>query len=96
MTARTVDGYGPFRYRTLQFHFHEPSEHVINNQAHDLELHIVHSFEGRGNPEYNLAVLGVFFEEGPFNEDFEQLIHIGDAIDLGRLLGSGNCGLFYV
>lgn len=31
-----------FTMRGLQFHFHNPSEHTIDGQEFDLELHIVH------------------------------------------------------
>jgi carbonic anhydrase len=31
-----------FTTRGLQFHFHNPSEHTIDGQEFDLELHIVH------------------------------------------------------
>jgi carbonic anhydrase len=31
-----------FTMRGMQFHFHHPSEHTIDGQEFDLELHIVH------------------------------------------------------
>jgi carbonic anhydrase len=46
----------------LQFHFHHPSEHKLNDQSFDLECHFVHKSAQAG-----LAVLGVFFRPGAPN-----------------------------
>lgn len=46
----------------LQFHFHHPSEHKLNDQSFDLECHFVHKSAQNG-----LAVLGVFFRPGADN-----------------------------
>ena len=46
-------------YNSLQFHWHAPSEHQVNGEYFDLELHIVHSnADGSGN----LAVTGLLFK----------------------------------
>ena len=50
-------------YKLLQFHFHTPSEHTLNGQHYPMEVHLVHKNEATGN----LAVVGVFFEEGAEN-----------------------------
>ena len=50
-------------YKLLQFHFHTPSEHTLNGQHYPMEVHLVHKNEATGN----LAVIGVFFEEGTEN-----------------------------
>lgn len=42
----------------LQFHFHSPSEHTLDGQNMDLEMHIVHK---RHNGD-DLSVLAVFFD----------------------------------
>jgi len=52
----------------MQAHFHTPSEHVLSGIRYPLELHLVHK-----NAENQLAVLGIFFEEGdasPFIAEF--------------------------
>src|SRR4030095_11238188 len=46
----------------LQFHFHHPSEHKLNDRSFDLECHFVHKSAQNG-----LAVLGVFFRPGAAN-----------------------------
>jgi carbonic anhydrase len=42
----------------LQYHLHSPSEHTINGELFDLELHIVHK-DGNGNAA---AVIGILFD----------------------------------
>lgn len=51
------------RYKFLQMHFHAPSEHTLEGESFPLELHLVHRAEGTDN----LAVFGVFIEEGDEN-----------------------------
>jgi carbonic anhydrase len=46
-------------FESRQFHFHTPSEHLVNGQSYPLEMHIVHQ-----NEAGQRAVLGVFFEVG--------------------------------
>jgi carbonic anhydrase len=46
---------GTDAYSLLQFHFHAPSEHALNGQLFDAELHLVHR-----NAFGDLAVVGVF------------------------------------
>jgi carbonic anhydrase len=45
-----------------QFHFHAHSEHTVGGAASPLELHVVHRDDAG-----NLAVVGVFIEEGAAN-----------------------------
>lgn len=54
-----VDG---MTYSLLQFHFHHPSEHVVNGMPHAMEVHFVHKAENG-----SLAVIGVFFQPGADN-----------------------------
>lgn len=50
------------KYDLLQFHFHHPSEHLINGKPLDLECHFVHK-----SAAGDLAVVGVFFKSGARN-----------------------------
>jgi len=43
-------------YDLKQFHFHTPSEHMIDSKKHDMEMHLVHA-----NEKGELAVLGFIF-----------------------------------
>ena len=50
---------GGERYELVQFHFHSPSEHVVDGRGYDMELHLVHRSESG-----ELAVVGVFLQRG--------------------------------
>ncbi|GEM_PF-2550280 len=50
------------QFELVNIHFHAESEHAVNSELSDLEMHIVHSNETGG-----LTVLGVLIEEGEFN-----------------------------
>ncbi|KAG0085253.1 hypothetical protein BGZ92_009141, partial [Podila epicladia] len=62
------------KYNLIQFHFHTPSEHRVNNRHADAELHLVHR-----NPEdQTLAVVGVLLEVVAKNVrmfDFVNVLH---------------------
>lgn len=54
------------RFELAQFHFHAPSEHLVNGKHADAEMHLVHkAADGR------LAVVGVMLREGPHNAAFD-------------------------
>lgn len=61
----TVEGQ---TYELLQFHFHTPSEHTKNSKHSPMELHFVHK-----NADEELAVVGVFIEEGQANSEIEKI-----------------------
>jgi len=56
------------KYDLVQFHFHTLSEHTVNGQHYPMELHLVHA-----DADMNLAVLGVFIEEGEENAALEEV-----------------------
>lgn len=49
-------------YNLKQFHFHTPSEHTLNGQPADLEMHLVHQ-----SADNQLAVVGVMLKQGAEN-----------------------------
>jgi carbonic anhydrase len=66
-------------YNLVQFHFHHPSEHLVDGRAFEMELHLVHRSAkgglavvgtfitaGKGN-----TALGTFFEAMPHSEGIE-------------------------
>ena len=55
-------------YDLLQFHFHHPSEHLVEGRAAALEAHFVHKSTSGG-----LAVLGVMIVEGSANPVLEAI-----------------------
>lgn len=61
---------GKDRYELLQFHFHAPSEHTVNGQFADAELHLVHR-----NNLLDLAVVGVLVNVGsPVNAVIDEIL----------------------
>jgi len=58
------------RYDVLQFHYHAPSEHVIDGKSFPAEIHIVHK-----NADGNLAVVGILLKEGTDNSAFDSFIN---------------------
>lgn len=56
------------KYQLRQFHFHTPSEHTVEETAYAMELHLVHQ-----NQAGNLAVVGVFIDEGAENYFLQQI-----------------------
>lgn len=61
--------FGQDSYELLQFHFHTPSEHTLGGSSYPMEGHLVHK-----DTLGNLAVVGMFFEEGQANSFFQTLI----------------------
>jgi carbonic anhydrase len=60
---------GPDAFTLLQFHFHAAAEHTLDRRAFPVELHFVHR-NGAGQ----LAVVGVFIEEGAENPALTALL----------------------
>jgi len=56
--------------RVLQFHFHTPSENVVDGVSYPMEMHIVHA-----NTAGELTVIAVFIREGKANETFAAIIN---------------------
>ncbi|MCM3637251.1 carbonic anhydrase family protein [Sporosarcina luteola] len=89
-------------YKLAQFHFHTPSEHQINGQNMDMELHLVHQ-----DADGELAVLGLMIKEGKENEELaaiwdafpmketENDIELNETIDLHALLPSNQTTYSY-
>jgi len=55
-------------YELVQFHFHAPSEHLIDGKAFPMEAHFVHQAKSGA-----LGVLGVFLKPGKANAGFAAL-----------------------
>ena len=78
------------KYALLQFHFHTPSEHNINDKASAMELHLVHR-----NEAGQLAVVGVMLNQGNPNpliaEIWNQIPAVGDTNTVSdRLINASN------
>lgn len=58
-------------YKLKQLHFHTPSEHLINGQQFDLEIHLVHE-----DHNHSVAVIGIFVEIGSQSKEFQKIGNI--------------------
>lgn len=56
-------------YQLLQFHFHTPSEHLVDEQHFPLEMHLVHR-----SMDTTYLVIGMMFEKGEANEFLDKFI----------------------
>ena len=60
-------------YSAVQYHWHAQSEHTIEGQRFDLELHIVHApnkpYKVTNNNGFKYAVLGIIFDTENHNAD---------------------------
>jgi carbonic anhydrase len=64
-SAMTVGGKA---YKLLQFHFHTPSEHLVDGKRYPLEMHLVHKSD-----DGTLAVAGVMIAPGAANIALEEI-----------------------
>ncbi|MDP4097277.1 carbonic anhydrase family protein [Paenibacillus sp. P96] len=90
------------KFTLTQFHFHHPSEHQINGQNADMELHFVHKSENN-----RTAVLGILIENGSEHMAFESFwdnlptdetkktVELESAIDLTSLLPANLQSIHY-
>ena len=69
MPAGSKLGRGDKSYDLLQFHFHTPSEHLVEGKSFPMEVHFVHKNAETGA----LGVLGVFMTPGAPNKVFAGL-----------------------
>jgi carbonic anhydrase len=75
--------YDGTRYDLVQFHFHTPSEHLLDGVTYPMEMHLVHA--QHDHPEH-LLVVGVLFKEGKAHPLLGKLLndvpsHAGEHAD---------------
>ncbi len=56
------------RYELKQFHFHTPSEHLLDNRSYLMEVHFVHA-----NEKGELAVIGAFIGTGKSHPEYQRV-----------------------
>lgn len=76
-TVRAVvpEGAGKLRvkgvnYNLLQFHWHTPSEHLIDGRSVPLEMHLVHQADDGSE---SFLVVAVFLEKGPRHDELGKI-----------------------
>lgn len=70
-------------YDLLQVHFHTPSEHTIDGEHAQMEVHFVHQNKATGQ----LAVLGVLVKPGAANQQLENILHEQSGDDYDHRIG---------
>lgn len=63
-------------YDFKQFHFHTPSEHLIDGVTYPMELHMVHVLQQPGNNKPVYLVIGLLFKEGKENPFLNKFFNI--------------------
>jgi carbonic anhydrase len=67
-------GYEGRLYDLKQFHFHTPSEHLIDGVTYPMELHIVHTLKQEGSQTPVYLVIGLLFKEGKTNPFLDKFL----------------------
>lgn len=62
-------------YDFKQFHFHTPSEHLIDGITYPMEMHMVHVLKQEGNQTPVYLVVGLLFKEGKANPFLDKFIN---------------------
>ena len=57
-------------FELINIHFHSESEHSVDSDLTELEMHLVH-----GNETGGLSVLGILIEEGQFNQELAPIFN---------------------
>jgi carbonic anhydrase len=52
-----ITKFNGIQFTLKQFHFHNPSEHKVNNKKYPMEVHFVHTFEDQ------ILVIGLFIKD---------------------------------
>lgn len=86
------------KYKLIQFHFHDPSEHTIEGVHYPAELHLVHK-----SKTGKLAVVGIVLEIGNGKEldhifdkvpEVSKTEHV-DSLHLEKLTSKSNAHFYY-
>lgn len=62
-------------YDFKQFHFHTPSEHLIDGITYPMELHMVHTLKQEGSQTPVYLVVGLLFKEGKANPFLDKFLN---------------------
>lgn len=76
----TFDSGSYSEFKLAQFHVHAPSEHTVNSEHYDLEMHFVHTYMDGSLG----AVIGVFFDQEEGGDGDNMFIDQLNAIWTGQ------------
>ena len=79
----TPDNYlelGGKRFHLRQFHFHHPSEHLLDGRMFDGELHLVH----QNLDDSTFAVVGIFLELGAPSRETKEAASLAESFLLAN------------
>ena len=63
------------QYSTRQFHFHTPSEHLIDGMTFPMEMHIVSVLNDSNNASPSYVVVGILFKMGAENKFMKEFLN---------------------
>lgn len=77
-------------YDFKQFHFHTPSEHLVDGVTYPMEMHMVHVLKQEAGQTPSYLVIGFLFREGKANPFLDKFINaIPDSTGAINHLASG-------
>jgi carbonic anhydrase len=59
---------GNKRFQLVQFHFHRPSEHLVDGAPYPMEISLVHK-----TPGHQYVLIRVFIQEGKYNPEIQKI-----------------------
>ena len=62
-------------YTCRQFHFHTPSEHLVDGMTFPMEMHIVNTLNDSANKNPSYLVVGVLFKMGTENKFIKEFLN---------------------
>lgn len=61
------------QYELKQFHFHKPSEHIVDGKQYEMEVHFVFVNSSKTKPSQKVFVLGYPIDEGAYNSEITKI-----------------------
>lgn len=68
--ALSFDGHD---YQLKQFHFHKPSEHIVDGKQHEMEAHFVFKGTSQGQASAKVLVLGYLIASGTDSDEIARI-----------------------
>jgi carbonic anhydrase len=82
-------------YTATELHMNAPSEHKIDGQRYDMELHIHHENKADDKVQDHFSVVSVLFQKAEKGHPIIDKIHQGGKVDFKKDLFDNEKGFFY-